>query len=153
MSDFVVILPNIRSLYNVGSIFRTSDALGVSKIYLTGYTGRPDKEPKIAKTSLGAESTVPWEHIYHTHQLLNKLKGEGYTIVALELTPDSLDYRDFEVPAKLALLVGNEVKGLSKNLLKYCDATISLPMLGKKESLNVSVAFGAIGYQLLGQKH
>jgi len=144
-----IILPNIRSLYNVGSIFRTSDAIGVEKIYLTGYTGRPDKnEPQIAKTALGAHKYVPWEHHYHTWQVIEKLKKEGYFIIALEQSTSSIDIREINSSDKVALIVGNEVKGLSKQLLNRCDQAVELPMKGMKESLNVSVAFGVAVYYL-----
>jgi 23S rRNA (guanosine2251-2'-O)-methyltransferase len=144
---FYVILPNIRSLYNIGSIFRTADAIGVDKIFLTGYSGRPDKQPKIAKTALGAENFIKWEYKFHTWQVIEDLKKQGFDIVALELTKQSVDFRKFKSKnKKIALIVGNEVKGLSKQILRRCDQTIHLPMVGKKESLNVGVAFGVLGY-------
>ncbi|HCC23262.1 TPA: RNA methyltransferase [Candidatus Falkowbacteria bacterium] len=144
-----VILPNIRSLYNVGSIFRTADAVGIEKIYLTGYSGRPDKnEQKIAKTALGAHHTVPWKYEFHTWRVIEKLKQNGYIIIALEMTGESLDIRRFKPKSKLALMVGNEVKGLSPQLLNRCDHVLHLPMTGTKESLNVSIAFSIAAYYL-----
>ena len=140
-------MPNIRSLYNVGSIFRTSDACDVEKIYLTGHTGRPDKEPKITKTALGAELNIPWEYAFQTARVIKQLKQDGYHILALENSRGSIDYREMkQLPAKVAIIVGNEVKGLSRTLLSQVDQTVNLPMMGKKESLNVSVAFGILAY-------
>jgi len=145
-----IILPNIRSLYNIGSIFRTSDAVGVEKIYLTGYSGRPDKNLQIAKTALGAEQSVPWEYCFHTWKIIEKLKQQNYEIIALEQSKSSIDYRKFKLGKtdKIALIVGNEVNGLSEKILNRVDRTVHLPMSGKKESLNVSVAFGIIAYYL-----
>jgi tRNA G18 (ribose-2'-O)-methylase SpoU len=142
----VVILPNIRSLYNIGSIFRTADAIGVEKIILTGRSGRPDKQSKIEKTSLGAEKSVTWEYEFHTWRLIEKLKKQGFEIVGLELTKNSLDYRKYKPKNKVAIILGNEVSGIAKSLLNRCDKIIHLPMVGKKESLNVAVAFSVIGY-------
>jgi len=146
--QFVTILPNIRSLYNIGSIFRTADAAGIDKIYLTGYSGRPDRQPQIAKTALGAEKSVAWEYHYHTWQVIEDLKKQGFQIIALEQTKTSIDYRKYKPQQKVALLVGNEKTGLSKQILKRCDKIIHLPMKGQKESLNVAVAFGIISYYL-----
>ncbi|MBI2057825.1 MAG: RNA methyltransferase [Candidatus Yanofskybacteria bacterium] len=153
-----LVLHNIRSAYNVGSIFRTADGAGISKIYLCGITPNPKDEPKIAKTSLGAEKHVPWERYKQTWRLLEKLKEQKVKITALEQSKDSIDYRKFKpkfLPAgrqvHLALVVGNEVKGLSKKILKYCDKIIEIPMYGKKESLNVSVAAGVALYEITKQ--
>ncbi|MDO8495157.1 MAG: TrmH family RNA methyltransferase [bacterium] len=154
-----IILHNIRSAYNVGSIFRTADAAGVEKIYLGGYTPDPSQEEaKIAKTALGAEKTVPWERCQQTWRLLDKLKnpsfakastGEGRVqIVALEQSPQAIDYREFKPTFPMALVLGNEVGGLSKEILKYADKIIAIPMYGQKESLNVSVAFGIAAFKI-----
>lgn len=140
--ELLLILHNIRSAYNVGSIFRTADAAGVSKIYLGGYTPNPDQEPKIAKTALGAEKVVPWKYYRQTWRLLKKLKKEGIQIVALEQDKKAIDYQKFKPSWPMALVLGNEVRGLSKEFLKYADAIIEIPMWGQKESLNVSVAAG-----------
>lgn len=148
----VLILCNIRSRENVGSIFRTADAAGVSKIYLCGITPTPPHE-KISKTALGAETYVPWEYYKQTWRLLAKLKKERISIVALEQTTDSKNIftKEISVFAKVpfVLVVGNEVKGLSPQILKYCDKKVFIPMHGKKESLNVSVATGIALYQLI----
>ncbi|MDO8529878.1 MAG: RNA methyltransferase [bacterium] len=144
---FFVVCDNIRSLENIGSIFRTADALGVDKIYLCGISGRPPHE-KISKTALGAEKTIPFEHHKQLFRLLEKLKKEKVRIVALEQSKKSVDYRKFKPRFPLALIIGNEVKGISQSTQKKADSIIHLPMLGKKESLNVSVAFGVAGYKI-----
>jgi tRNA G18 (ribose-2'-O)-methylase SpoU len=145
--DFIVICDNLRSLYNIGSIFRTSDAAGVTKIYLVGICGTPPQKG-IAKVALGAEQSVPWEQVKRPTTLLKKLKRQGVQIVALEQAPTSQDYRQFKPRWPLALIVGNEVSGVAKNLLAQVDTAIYLPQLGMKESLNVSVAFGIAAYYL-----
>lgn len=152
MKEFFVICDNIRSLENIGSIFRTADALGVSKIFLCGICGTPPNE-KIAKTALGAEKTIPWEYCKQTGRLIDKLKKEKIQIVALEQDKNSIDFRDFKPNFPVALIIGNEVKGISKTILKKCDKIIELPMRGKKESLNVSVAFGVAGYEIIKNKN
>jgi len=144
---FVIILPNIRSAHNVGAMFRTADGAGVDKIYLTGYTPCPP-HPRLDKVSLGAEKWVPWEYTKQTGRLLKKLKEQGYKIVALEQTPKSVSIYKWTPEFPLALVVGNEVDGVAKSLLKYCDAEIELDMKGKKKSLNVSVAAGITMYYI-----
>lgn len=144
---FYIIAHNIRSLFNVGTIFRTSDALGVDKIYLTGYTGHPPAS-QIAKVALGSENTVPWEYQPNISRLLSKLKKQGVKIVALELGQGAIVYNKFKPEFPLALLLGNEVRGVSKPLLQKVDQTIYLPMHGQKESLNVGVAMGVAGYYI-----
>lgn len=145
--ECVLILHNIRSVQNAGSLFRTSDAFGVAKIYLSGFTPTPmdrfNKPRKdFIKTSLGAEKTVPWEYQKSAASVIKKLKDEGYAVVAIEQAQKSLDYTD---PAayrgkKVALLLGNEVRGVDARTLQLCDRSVEIPMVGKKESLNVSVA-------------
>jgi 23S rRNA (guanosine2251-2'-O)-methyltransferase len=152
--EFYVICDDIRSLENIGSIFRTSDALGVFKIYLCGISGKmPAWEvglhKKISKTALGAEKTVPFEYYKNIGRLIDKLKKSKINIVALEQDKKAIDYRKFKPKFPLALIVGNEVKGVSKKVLAKCDKIIYLPMSGQKESLNVSVAFGIAGYQII----
>lgn len=144
----VVILDNIRSRENVGSIFRTADAAGVSKIYLCGITPQPPHE-KISKTALGADLTVPWKYHKQTWRLIEKLKKDGYQIIALERTKDAENIFKIKRNSKLiALIVGNEVDGLSREVINRCDMVASIPMYGKKESLNVSVAFGIAVYSI-----
>lgn len=142
---FVLIIPNIRSGHNVGAMFRTADGAGVSKIYLCGYSPRPP-HPQVDKVSLGAEKTVPWEYSRQTTRLLKKLKRAGYQLVALEQAPKSVSIYRWKPKFPLALIVGNEKTGVSKNILKQCDKIVHLPMRGKKNSLNVSVAAGIAMY-------
>ncbi len=150
---FVVVCDDIRSLFNVGSIFRTADAAGADRIYLCGITGQPGKfkaDGKLSKVALGAEKTVPWEYHRQSWRLLDKLRSEGFNVVSLELTPTSVNYVDFRPKFPLALVVGNEVAGVKDSLLRRSDACIEIPMRGMKESLNVSVAFG-IAASWIGQ--
>ncbi len=146
--QFYVVVDNIRSLENVGSIFRTADALGVTKIYLCGITATPPND-KIAKTALGAEKNIPFEYCKQTWRLVDKLKKAKVKIVSLEQSPKSILYTQFKPKFPLALVIGNEVKGVSKKVLAQSDTIIHLPMLGQKESLNVSVAFGVAGYHII----
>jgi len=154
MKEFYVICDNIRSLENIGSIFRTADALGVSKIFLCGISGTPPHH-KISKTALGAEKTIPFEYYKQIGRLIDKLKKEKVQIVALEQDlparragKKAVLYTKFKPKFPVALIIGNEVKGISKTILKKCDKIIFLPMSGQKESLNVSVAFGVAGYEI-----
>ncbi|MEQ1561469.1 MAG: TrmH family RNA methyltransferase [Nitrospira sp.] len=150
-----VLLHNIRSTHNVGSIFRTADALGISKIYISGYSptpldrfGKPRKD--IAKVALGAEKTIPWEYDTSPEKIIKKLKSEKYEVVALEQTKNSVDYKKVKVSYPLLFVVGNEVDGVEEKVLKQSDVVVEIPMMGEKESLNVSVAFGVAMFRLLG---
>ncbi len=138
---------NIRSLGNVGSIFRTGDAFAVEKIYLTGYTGFPPRK-EISKTSLGADEWIEWEHAENPIDLLAELKNDGWTTIALELTSDAVDLLTYHPPEKVCLVLGHEVEGISLELLKACDVVVQIPMLGKKDSLNVAVAAGIALHRL-----
>lgn len=149
MKEISVLLHNIRSAHNVGSIFRTADAAGVSKIYLAGHTATPlDRfgrvRKDIAKTALGAEQYIPWEHHAAPIRLLAKLQKEGWHIVGVEQSPHSIDYRKFRVKKPTLFIFGNEVNGIPKRILNICERIVEIPMRGKKESLNVSVAAGVI---------
>lgn len=151
--EIYVIVHNVRSLHNVGSVFRTADAAGVSKMYITGYTPTPLDElgrvrAEIHKTALGAEQTMPWEYVKSVNALITRLHKKGVHVIALEQSNDALDYRTFKVQFPCALLIGNEVRGVSKKTLAKTDAIIQIPMRGTKESLNVSVAFGIAVYQI-----
>jgi tRNA G18 (ribose-2'-O)-methylase SpoU len=149
MKKIFAILHNIRSCYNVGAIFRTCDAIAIEKVYLTGYTPTPEREPeKIRKTALGAEETVKWEYERNVGKVIEKLKKEGIKIVALETEKSALPYFKFKPKFPLAILVGNEVRGIDKRTLKKVDFVLKIPMFGKKESLNVAVAFSILGYFL-----
>lgn len=154
----IAILHNIRSQFNVGSIFRTSDAAGVEKLLLCGITpapldrfGRPNT--KMLKVSLGAENSVAWESIKSTVALLKRLKKDGFTLIALELSPRAVDYATLrltpEEAKKTAIILGGEVKGLSPAILAQADHIAQIPMRGTKESLNVAVAYGIMAYALL----
>jgi len=148
MRRLVAILENIRSAENVGSIFRTADATGFSKVYLAGFTPTP-LQHKVKKTSLGAENFVAWEKSGRTTSLIKKLKGKGFFVVALEQHKLGRNLFAFKKKkGNIALVVGNEIKGISKNTLKSADAIVEIPMSGKKESLNVAVAFGIAAYFL-----
>lgn len=142
---FCVVLNNIRSLHNVGSIFRTADGAGVGKIYLCGITGYPPNN-QITKTALGAEQRVPWEYAQDVVQIISQLKEKKYQIVLLEQTKQSLLYENFIPQRPVCLVVGNEVEGITDGILPYCDQAIEIEMAGLKNSLNVSVAFGIIAY-------
>ena len=149
MKEFVVICDSIRSLHNVGSVFRTADGVGIDKVYLCGITGMPDTqkhERQISKVALGAQNYIKWEYVKQSWRLVEKLKKEGYQIVSLEQTPKSISYLKFKPKFPLALIIGNEGKGVKKSLLDRSDKIIDIPMRGQKESLNVSVAFGIAAY-------
>ncbi len=151
----VVIAHDIRSAHNVGSIFRTADAAGVEKIYLCGITPSPidrfkEVRPDFAKVALGAEKFISWESMKTTASAIKLLKKEGYQIFALEQSKRSMPYYRaiMESNSRVAIIVGNEVKGLPPSILKTADRILEIPMMGKKESLNVSVAFGIVVFGL-----
>ena len=157
------ILHNIRSMHNVGSMFRTADAAGIEKLYLTGITPAPVDElgnprPQLTKISLGAEKMVPWEKHASATQLIKRLKKEGHIIIALEQNENAVaifkmkDYvflHDRKKKRNIVMVVGNEVRGLSPAVLKLADHIVEIPMRGRKESLNVAVAFGIAAYWFL----
>jgi 23S rRNA (guanosine2251-2'-O)-methyltransferase len=146
-----IILEDIRSAYNVGAIFRTADASGVAKVFLVGYTPAPTDrfgrvQAEIEKTSLGASKTVAWEHVVNTKDIVERLQASGVRVVAVELAPGSVPLKDFIEPENVAYIVGNEIDGVSKDALECVDVIVELPMLGQKESLNVSVTAGIVLY-------
>lgn len=145
--NFVLVLPNIRSGHNVGAMFRTGDGAGVNKIFLTGYSPRPP-HVQVDKVSLGAEKWMPWEGAKLTVPILKKLKKAGFHIVALEKTRKSVSIYKWKPKFPIALVVGNEKTGVTRNVLKYCEKAVHLPMRGKKSSLNVSVAAGVAMYEI-----
>jgi tRNA G18 (ribose-2'-O)-methylase SpoU len=163
--EIILILDNLRSRENVGSLFRTADAAGVSKIYICGISPTPrsgnfDIETlspkqfintdKIAKTALGAEQWVPWDYHLKTGRLIQQLIRDGVHIVALEKTKQAQNIFKIKLPLRpIALVVGNEVAGLSKNILSRADTVAAIPMHGKKESLNVAVAAGIALYAII----
>lgn len=147
--DARILLHNIRSVYNVGAIFRTADAIGAAKIYLTGYTPTPlDRfgQPRgdFAKSALGSEKTVAWEYAKTPRRVIDGLKKEGFEIVALEQDARSIDYKKLRPKAKTLVIFGTETTGISKALLKKADIIAEIPMRGMKESLNVSVSAGIV---------
>ncbi len=153
----IAILYNIRSLHNVGSIFRTADAAGIEKLYLCGITPAPvdsfgKVHPQLAKVALGAERYVPWEKIGSVSKLIDKLKSDGCKIFAIEQSKKSIPYyklsRFYILDSRLCLIVGNEVRGLPKTILAKADKILEIPMRGRKESLNVAVAFGIAVFHL-----
>lgn len=159
MPEIIVIAHNIRSTHNVGSIFRTAEGFGVKKIILSGYTPYPRIEhdtrlphisdkltAQIHKTALNAETIVPFE--YKEKLDLEGFKKEGYRVIALEQDPTSISLKDYTPPEKVALLIGEEVHGIEPELLKQCEDIIEIPMVGQKESFNVSVATGIALYAL-----
>lgn len=145
---FVAALSNIRSLFNVGSIFRSADALGVDCLILGGYTGYPPRK-EITKTALGAEKWIAWERASNLPKKLRYLKEQGFHIIGLENNlARTISLSDFVPRFPIVLLVGNEVRGISKMVAREIDQFVSIPMAGKKESLNVSVAFGIAAYSI-----
>ena len=170
MKRVAVLLHNIRSSHNVGSIFRTSDAAGVSEIYLSGYTPRPvDRfgraQKEITKTALGAENTTPWEYATNPRSILSKLKKDGWTIIGVEQDTRAKDYRSLKPREKTVFVFGNEVRGISPEIRDQCDGLVEIPMQDAmvrqahhprhsgrgKESLNVSVAAGIILFSAISR--
>ena len=143
----VVVLDNIRSIYNVGAMFRTCDAVLAEKMFLGGITGHPPRKD-IDKVALGAVEVVPWEYTPNVVETLIKLKENGVKIVALELTKQSVHYREAKYEFPMALLVGNEVEGISEEAMAYVDFAVDIPMLGRANSLNVATALGIVAYEI-----
>lgn len=150
----VLVLHDIRSAQNVGALFRTADAIGISKIYLSSITpgpvdrfGRPRSD--IAKTALGAEKTILSEHYEDIGTLIKKYKSDGYTVIAIEQSDKAIDYKKVEKKEKMFFIVGNEVDGLAQEILEQVDIVAQVPMRGEKESLNVSVAGGIALFRIL----
>lgn len=152
---------NLRSAYNVGALLRTAEVFAVEQVYFAGFTPYPvepgdTRDPelqerltkRIGKTALGTEHTMRFAHAPDVHALLRELDHSGYRVTGLEMHPDSVDLRDYEPPRKTALLLGEEVKGISAELLAQCSAVVQVPMYGLKDSLNVSVATGIALYAL-----
>lgn len=148
--DFYILCDNIRSLHNVGAIFRTADGCFAKKIFLCGMTGFPPRK-EIAKTALGACEVVPWEYHKNAADVVRDLKSNGVQIAALELTHDSQKYTGVTYQFPVCLVVGNEIEGVSDEVLKECDLAIDLPMYGRANSLNVATACGIAVYEILRQ--
>ncbi|MBI2634179.1 RNA methyltransferase [Candidatus Peregrinibacteria bacterium] len=144
------LLDNVRSLYNVGSIFRTSDAVLLKKLYLCGITGCPPRR-EISKTALGAEELVPWEYNESAVEVLKKLKKEGVKIAVVELANNSVEYSKAAYGYPVCFVFGHEVNGVSDEVMAMADMAVELPMLGRANSLNVSVCYGIIMYDALNK--
>ena len=143
-----VLLDNVRSLYNVGAFFRTSDAAGVEKLYLCGITGRPPKRA-IAKTALGAEESVEWEHAWDPLAVASEIAARGYELAAVETSVHAVDLFDWRPRFPVCVVFGHEVEGVRRELVERCDTHVRIPMLGSKHSLNVATAGGVVIYELL----
>jgi tRNA G18 (ribose-2'-O)-methylase SpoU len=153
----VAVLDNLRSVYNVGSIFRTANAVGIEKVILCGTTPTPldkkgERRKDFAKVALGAEDTVAWEYHENTRSTLEVLRKEGYYVVAFEQDKKAIDYKVVSIEGKenIAFVIGSEVTGITQEVLEVCDVIAEIPMLGTKESLNVTIAFGIGVYRILG---
>jgi tRNA G18 (ribose-2'-O)-methylase SpoU len=146
----IAVMENVRSAYNVGSLFRTSDAFLLESIYLTGYTPFPPHK-EIRKTALGAEDTVSWKHFPNAIEAIEALKSEGYTVYAVEQVHQSvsLEICSFEAHARIAVIFGNEVTGVEEETIKHCDGCIEIPQLGMKHSLNVATAAGVVLWEII----
>jgi tRNA G18 (ribose-2'-O)-methylase SpoU len=144
----VVILNSIRSSYNVGSIFRTSDGAMIEKLYLCGYTPHPPKKD-VLKTALGSQDSVDWEFVENAKEVIQKYKSKGYTVCALEQTSKNINYSEVKKSnLPLCLIVGNEISGVNQELIDLCDISIEIPQFGIKQSLNVAVAYGIAIFEL-----
>lgn len=161
MPEIVLIAHNLRSTHNIGSLLRTSDGLGVGKVYLSGYSPYPllpsdNRLPhlaakidrQIAKTALGAEKFVDWQHVEDIFELIQNLKSQGFIVAALEQASNSVKLPEFKSPGKVALIVGREVEGIEPEVLAKCDIIVEIPMFGSKESFNVVQAAAMALYQL-----
>jgi len=149
----VVVLENIRSAYNVGSVFRTSDAFLVEAIYVTGYSAKPPHK-EIKKTALGAEDSVNWQHFSNAQEAIEDLKSKGYRVYAIEQVENSvfLNKLNWNGNDKLALVFGNEVTGVEQTTISICDNCLEIPQLGMKHSLNIATAAGVVLWEMVRQK-
>jgi tRNA G18 (ribose-2'-O)-methylase SpoU len=143
-----VVLDNLRSAFNVGSIFRTADAGVAAHLHLCGTTAYPPNL-KLQKTALGANAYVPWTHYNDTHNAIDALHGEGVAVIAVETTDDAHIHTAFVWPKPVAIVFGNEVTGIQPDVIARCDAVVRIPMLGYKNTINVATAFGIVFYEVL----
>ena len=143
-----ILLDNVRSLYNVGSFFRTADAASIEKLYLCGITGRPPKRG-IAKTALGAEETVAWEHTWDAAGLARSIRDSGHELAAVETSVHAVDLFEWRPRFPVCVIFGHEVEGIEPEVSALCDTHVRIPMLGAKHSLNVATAGGVVIYELL----
>jgi 23S rRNA (guanosine2251-2'-O)-methyltransferase len=148
-SPFVVVLDNVRSKNNVGSVFRTADAFLIEKIFLCGITATPPN-PEIRKTALGATESVPWEYFESTREAIEELKKKGYLIIGIEQVDQSYELQDFEPEKgrKYALIFGHEISGVDQDVIDMCDYCIEIPQFGTKHSFNISVSAGIVLWEL-----
>lgn len=144
----IAVLENIRSAYNIGSVFRTADAFLLESIYICGYSAFPPHK-EIKKTALGAEETVHWKHFKTTKEALEELRKDGYKIFAVEQAEGSIPLQEFKAQEKLAVVFGNEVTGVEQSTIEMADGCIEIPQLGMKHSLNISVAAGIVLWELV----
>jgi tRNA G18 (ribose-2'-O)-methylase SpoU len=144
----IAVLENVRSAYNVGSVFRTADAFLIEAIYITGYTARPPHK-EIKKTALGAEETVTWKHFSSAKDAIEALKQEGYKVFAIEQVENSISLEKFDAAGKTAVIFGNEVSGVEQSTIALCDGTIEIPQLGMKHSLNIATAAGVVLWEIV----
>lgn len=153
-TPIIIVLDDIRSLHNIGSVFRTADAFLIEKIYLCGITATPPNK-EIHKTALGATETVSWEYAKDVLEVIAVLKAENVSVLAIEQVENSISLQDFipEDGKKYALVFGNEVKGVSQEAIKNCEGTIEIPQLGTKHSLNISVSAGIVVWDLFQKLH
>lgn len=154
VEDAILILNDIRSVFNVGALFRTADAVGITKIIISGFTPAPiDRfgrtRSDVAKSALGAEQTVPWEQVTDVFKCLNTYRHNGYAIIGLEQAEHSVDYKEVPRYSRVVFVLGTETVGMSNELINACDTIAEIPMKGNKESLNVSVAAGILLYRVL----
>lgn len=145
-----ILLDNVRSMYNVGSFFRTADGAGIERLYLSGITARPPKK-QLSKTALGAEERVPWTGVDDAELTVRNLHTDGYEIAAIETSVHAVDLFDWRPRFPVCILFGHEIDGLSRDLLDVCDTHVRIPMLGLKHSLNVASAGAVVMYELLGK--
>lgn len=149
-SPIYALLDNVRSLYNVGAVFRTSDAVLLKKLYLCGITGTPPRN-EITKTALGAEELVPWEYFDDPTEIIIELKNQGVKIVAVELAKGAKLYNKEKYDFPVCFVFGHEVEGISDEVMELCDAAVCLPMLGRANSLNIATCYGIIMYEAMEQ--
>ncbi len=152
----ILIIHDIRSVHNVGSLFRTADSVGISRIIISGYSPTPlDRFGRVrsdmAKYALGAELSVPWEYSENIFETLHELKKNNYTVIGLEQNSQSVDYKKIQKTQNMVFIIGTETTGMESKLLEQCDIIAEIPMHGEKESLNVSVATGILLYRVLDQ--
>ena len=144
----IAVLENVRSAYNVGSVFRTADAFLIEAIYIIGYTAKPPHK-EIKKTALGAEETVDWKHVANATEAIQALKEDGYKVFAIEQVENSISLEKFDAAGKIAVIFGNEVSGVEQSTIALCDGTIEIPQLGMKHSLNIATAAGVVLWELV----